>query len=102
MDANAIPYEFIIADADFNLAKSRRKGKNVIGQRVIIDVPDQRGENITMRMPSPIRIIVSSTVMPTLDHATQPVLSHFWTDSTNFSNHKSILMIQTRKEMDML
>ncbi|KAL7887553.1 hypothetical protein AOLI_G00052740 [Acnodon oligacanthus] len=25
--------------------------------------------------------MVSSTVIPTLDHTTQPILSHFWTDS---------------------
>ncbi|XP_052349887.1 uncharacterized protein LOC127915112 [Oncorhynchus keta] len=49
MDAHAIPHEFIfIDDAGFNLAKTRRRGRNVIGHRAIIDVPGQRGGNITM------------------------------------------------------
>ena len=49
MDAHAIPHEFIFIDeAGFNLAKSRRRGRNIIGHRAIIDVPGQRGGNITM------------------------------------------------------
>ncbi|KAL7837353.1 hypothetical protein SRHO_G00270640, partial [Serrasalmus rhombeus] len=49
MDAHAIPHEFIFIDeAWFNLAKSRRRGRNIIGHRAIIDVPGQRGGNITM------------------------------------------------------
>ncbi len=49
MDAHAIPHEFIFIDeAGFNLAKTRRRGRNVIGHRAIIDVPGQRGGNITM------------------------------------------------------
>ncbi|RXN20615.1 insertion element IS630 putative 39 kDa -like protein [Labeo rohita] len=49
MDAHAIPHEFIFIDeAGFNLAKTRRRGRNVIGHRVIIDVPGQHGGNITM------------------------------------------------------
>ncbi len=46
MDAHAIPHEFIFIDeAGFNLAKTRRRGRNVIGHRAIIDVPGQRGEH---------------------------------------------------------
>ncbi|XP_067258588.1 uncharacterized protein [Chanodichthys erythropterus] len=49
MDAHAIPHEFIFIDeAGFNLAKTRRRGRNLIGHRAIIDVPGQRGGNITM------------------------------------------------------
>ncbi|XP_047676533.1 uncharacterized protein LOC113637723 [Tachysurus fulvidraco] len=49
MDAHAIPHEFIFIDkTGFYLAKSRRRGRNVIGHRAIIDVPGQRGGNITM------------------------------------------------------
>ncbi|XP_016112695.1 uncharacterized protein [Sinocyclocheilus grahami] len=49
MDAHAIPHEFIFIDeAGFNLAKTRRRGRNVIGHRAIIDVPGQRGGNITL------------------------------------------------------
>ncbi len=49
MDAHAIPHELIFIDeAGFNLAKTRRRGRNVIGHRAIIDVPGQHGGNITM------------------------------------------------------
>ncbi|XP_045550324.1 uncharacterized protein [Salmo salar] len=49
MDAHAIPHEFIFIDeAGFNLAKTRRRGRNVIGHRAIIDIHGQRGGNITM------------------------------------------------------
>ncbi|KAI2657470.1 Insertion element IS630 uncharacterized 39 kDa protein [Labeo rohita] len=49
IDAHAIPHEFIFIDeAGFNLAKTRRRGRNVIGHRAIIDVPGQRGGKITM------------------------------------------------------
>ena len=40
MDAHAIPNELIFIDeAGFNLAKTRRRGTNVIGHRAIIDIP---------------------------------------------------------------
>ncbi|KAF0032234.1 hypothetical protein F2P81_014524 [Scophthalmus maximus] len=49
MDAHAIPHEFTFIDeAGFNLAKTRRRGRKVIGHRAITDVPGQRGGNITM------------------------------------------------------
>ncbi|XP_036933440.1 insertion element IS630 uncharacterized 39 kDa protein-like [Acanthopagrus latus] len=49
MDAEEIPHEFIYIDeAEFNLSKSRRRGRNIIGHRAIIDVPGQRGGNITL------------------------------------------------------
>ncbi|KAL6477133.1 hypothetical protein MHYP_G00156320 [Metynnis hypsauchen] len=42
-------HTFIYMDeAGFNLAKCRRRGRNIIGQRATTDVPGQRGGNITM------------------------------------------------------
>ncbi|XP_026043274.1 uncharacterized protein LOC113033556 isoform X2 [Astatotilapia calliptera] len=49
LEANQAPHEFIYIDeAGFNLAKRRRRGRNVIGKRATVDVPGQRGANITM------------------------------------------------------
>ncbi|XP_016308870.1 uncharacterized protein LOC107663208 [Sinocyclocheilus anshuiensis] len=49
MDAHAIIHEYIYVDeVGFNLSKTRRRGRNVIGQRAIVNVPGQRGGNITM------------------------------------------------------
>ncbi len=49
LEANQAPHEFIYIDeAGFNLAKRRRCGRNVIGKRATVDVPGQRGANITM------------------------------------------------------
>ncbi|KAI7790207.1 hypothetical protein IRJ41_018225 [Triplophysa rosa] len=49
MDGAAHPHEFIYIDeAGFNLSKSRRRGRNIIGQRAIVHVPGQRLENITL------------------------------------------------------
>lgn len=43
------PHSFVFIDeAGFNLAKTRRRGRNVIGQRATVEVPGQRGGNITM------------------------------------------------------
>nr|XP_015832862.2 uncharacterized protein LOC107397388 [Nothobranchius furzeri] len=40
---------FIYVDeAGFNLAKTRRRGRNVIGKSTTVNVPGQRGANITM------------------------------------------------------
>lgn len=45
----ARPHEFIFVDeAGFNLTKRRRRGRNIIGQRAIVDVPGQRGGNISL------------------------------------------------------
>ena len=35
-------------EVDFNLCKTRRRGRNIIGQRAIVNVPGQRGGNITL------------------------------------------------------
>ncbi len=49
MDGAAQPHELIhIDEAGFNLSKTRRRGRNIIGQRAIVHVPGQRGGNITM------------------------------------------------------
>ncbi|KAJ8332377.1 hypothetical protein SKAU_G00425500, partial [Synaphobranchus kaupii] len=42
-------HEFIFIDeVGFNLSKRRRRGRNIIGQRAIVNVPGQRGGNITL------------------------------------------------------
>ncbi len=49
LEANQAPHEFIYIDeAGFNLAKRRRRGQNEIGKRATVDVPGQRGANISM------------------------------------------------------
>ncbi|XDV41651.1 hypothetical protein PO909_010472 [Leuciscus waleckii] len=49
MDAEEILHEFIYIDeAGFNLTKARRRGRNIIGHRAIINVPGPRGGNITL------------------------------------------------------
>ncbi len=49
LDADDDHHKFIYLDeAGFNLAKTRRRGRNFIGQRATIQVPGQRGANITM------------------------------------------------------
>lgn len=49
MEAKQTPHTFIFVDkGGFNLAKTHCRWKNVIGQRATVDVPGQRGANITM------------------------------------------------------
>ncbi|XP_076837164.1 uncharacterized protein LOC143482637 isoform X4 [Brachyhypopomus gauderio] len=49
LESMARPQEFIFVDeAGFNLNKRRRRGRNIIGRRAIVDVPGQRGGNITL------------------------------------------------------
>ncbi|XP_073761989.1 uncharacterized protein [Danio rerio] len=49
LEANQVPHEIIYVDeAGFNLAKRRRRGRNIIGKRATVTVPGQRGANITM------------------------------------------------------
>ena len=49
IEARQTPHIFIFVDeAGFNLAKTRRRGRNVIGKSATVDVPGQRGANITM------------------------------------------------------
>ncbi len=42
------PGYIYLDEAGFNLAKTRSRGRNFIGQRATIQVPGQRGANITM------------------------------------------------------
>ncbi len=43
------PHEYMYMDeAGFNLTKRRRRGRNVTGHRAIVDVPGQRGGNVTL------------------------------------------------------
>ena len=37
-----------VDEVGFNLVKTRCRGRNLIGKRATVDVPDQRGANITM------------------------------------------------------
>ncbi|XP_025758107.1 uncharacterized protein LOC112843511 isoform X1 [Oreochromis niloticus] len=50
LDAMARPHEYLFLDeAGFNLQKRRERGRNIIGQRAITEVPGQRGGgNITL------------------------------------------------------
>lgn len=49
LDSMARPHECNFLDeAGFNLMKRRQGGRNIIGQRAIIEVPGQCGENITL------------------------------------------------------
>lgn len=49
LDSMERPHEYIFVDeAGFNLAKRRRRGRNIIGQRAIVEVPGQRGGNVTL------------------------------------------------------
>ncbi len=48
-DAGKLPQKFISVDeADFNLAKTLRRGRNLVGQRAVVNVPGQHGGNITL------------------------------------------------------
>ena len=49
LEADAMGHELLFVDeAGFNLTKTRRCGRNLIGHCAIINVPGQRGGNITM------------------------------------------------------
>ncbi|KAI2665257.1 Insertion element IS630 uncharacterized 39 kDa protein [Labeo rohita] len=49
LEADVMGHELLFVDeAGFNLSKTRRRGRNIIGHRAIINVPGQRGGNITM------------------------------------------------------
>ncbi len=49
LEADVMGHEqFFVDEAGFNLTKTRRRGRNIIGHHAIIYVPGQRGGNITM------------------------------------------------------
>lgn len=49
LEADAMGHEQLFVDeAGFNLTKTRRRGRNITGHCAIINVPGQRGGNITM------------------------------------------------------
>lgn len=49
LEASNTPHTFVYVDeAGFNLNKVRRRGRNRIGHRATVDVPGQRGGNISM------------------------------------------------------
>ncbi|KAL3976810.1 potassium voltage-gated channel Shaker-related subfamily A, beta member 1 [Sarotherodon galilaeus] len=49
LEGHETPHILVFVDeAGFNLAKGRKRGRNIIGHRATVDVPGQRGGNITM------------------------------------------------------
>nr|XP_054598092.1 uncharacterized protein LOC129163732 [Nothobranchius furzeri] len=49
LEAAAVEHQLIFIDeVGFNLTKRRKRGRNIIGQCAIVEVPGQRGGNITM------------------------------------------------------
>lgn len=49
LEVAAVEHQFIFIDeVGFNLTKRQKRGRNVISQRAIVEVPGQRGGNITM------------------------------------------------------
>ncbi len=49
LDADMNHHKYIFVDeVGFNLAKTRRRGRNIIGQWANVQVPGQRGGNISM------------------------------------------------------
>lgn len=48
LEENHTPHEIIYVDeAGFDLEKTRWRGRNIIRKRATVDVPGQRGANIT-------------------------------------------------------
>ncbi|XP_051546566.1 uncharacterized protein LOC127436448 isoform X3 [Myxocyprinus asiaticus] len=77
MDAHAIVHEYIYVDeVGFNLSKTRRRGRNVIGQRAIVNVSGQHGGNITKC--AAITQNVSCTIMPHFAPITRITSYVFW------------------------
>ena len=49
LEATEEVHKFIYIDeVGFNLYKTRRRGRNIISQHAIVNVPGQRGGNITL------------------------------------------------------
>ncbi|XP_016341427.1 uncharacterized protein LOC107688316 isoform X2 [Sinocyclocheilus anshuiensis] len=49
LDAMADSHEYIFIDeAGFNLTKRRKRGRNILGQHAVTQVPGQRGGKITI------------------------------------------------------
>ncbi len=73
LEADVMGHEqFFVDEAGFNLTKTRRRGRNIIGHRAIINVPGQRGGNITMCAAISQNGVVHH-------HATLGPLLHSWT-----------------------
>ncbi|KAI2661539.1 Ribosome maturation factor RimP [Labeo rohita] len=80
LEANQVPHEIIYVDeSGFNLAKRRRRGRNIIGQRATVTVPGQRGANITMCTA------ISNNVTAWFD-AHPRMMSHFLAPYSPFLN----------------
>ncbi|KAI2667282.1 Insertion element IS630 uncharacterized 39 kDa protein [Labeo rohita] len=83
LEGNETPHILVFVDeAGFNLAKGRRRGRNIIGHRATVDVPGQRGANITMCAAISERGV--ATHIPSLGpYNTQKLLNfldHLYTD----------------------
>ncbi|KAI7813016.1 hypothetical protein IRJ41_013688 [Triplophysa rosa] len=61
------PHNFIYMDeAGFNLTRSRRRGRNILGPWATVDVPGQRGGNISMRAAISQHGVISSPSLEAL------------------------------------
>ncbi|CAM4714342.1 unnamed protein product [Leuciscus chuanchicus] len=83
LEGNETSHILVFVDeAGFNLAKGRRRGRNIIGHRATVDVPGQRGANITMCAAISERGV--ATHIPSLGpYNTQKLLNfldHLYTD----------------------
>ncbi len=86
LDADDDHHKLIYLDeAGFycNLAKTRRRGRNLIGQRATIQVPGQRGANITMCVRLYQKMVWWDADL-ILDHIMQLSLSPFLMSSIRF------------------
>ncbi len=64
-------HEYIFIDeAGFNLTKRRRRGRNIIGRRAIVEVPGQRGGNVTLCAPISHIMQLPSCNLGPLQHTT--------------------------------
>lgn len=101
MDSMERPHEYIFVDeAGFNLAKRRRRGRNIIGQRAIVEVPGQRGGNVT-----PCAAISNggfSTIMQPWGHITLTIFLHFWVVFGMFCLNVSSRIISRQCILSML
>jgi hypothetical protein len=72
LDASPISQELILIDEPgSNWVKTRRRGRNIIGQRAIIEVPGQRRGNVTVCAAMSHNGVLH--LQPPLDHTTLPI-----------------------------
>ncbi|XP_059378391.1 uncharacterized protein LOC132114296 [Carassius carassius] len=77
LDAMARPHEYLFLDeAGFNLQKRRQRGRNIIGQRAITEVPGQRGVILLFVRPWVWRGLSTDMLSWVLQHATPQYFIH--------------------------